>query len=149
MNLQAKYNPQQDRIRLTLQPANGEPRAFWVTRRQWLSLLPAVAGSEEAKVLPRAKKPLPAAATPLLEAMPLLAIRLRRLAEGVMRIEFVADTESMAITLHGDGLAQLKQMLLQQAERADWDAAAALARFNAQGMARAAMRKASRGPDQR
>lgn len=147
MGLQAKYDPQTDRMRLTLHPAASAPRAFWVTRRQWLGLLQAVtvlpqSGSAEAPPLPRTKKALTAEA--LIPApIPVEAIRLRQLAEGV-KLVFVAGAKGMAISLQDPGLQQLKQMLLQQAERAGWDVAAALARLNAQGLARAAMRKASR-----
>lgn len=147
MGLQSKYDLQTDRMRLTLQLANGALRAFWVTRRQWLGLLHAVtvlpqSASAEAPPLPRTKKALTAKA--LIPApIPVEAIRLRQLAEGV-KLVFAAADKGVAISLQEPGLQQLQQMLLQQAERAGWDVSAALARLNAQGLARAAMRKASR-----
>lgn len=136
-------------MRLTLHPGDGAPRAFWVTRRQWLGLIHALAalphepgGAIDAP--PQIKKRLPAAADISLPVpLPVQGIRLRRLAQGV-KIVFVAGDQGAAISLEGQGLHQLRQMLRQQAERAEWDAGAALARLNAQGMARAAMRKASR-----
>ncbi len=55
---------------------------------------------------------------------------------------FIAGAEVVALTLQDEGLRRLRQMLQQQAERAGWDTGAALARLNAQDMARAAVSKA-------
>ncbi|MFZ2628738.1 MAG: hypothetical protein WAX67_07640, partial [Rugosibacter sp.] len=42
MALQAKYDPQEDRMRLTLHADAGEVHVFWATRRDWLGLLHAL-----------------------------------------------------------------------------------------------------------
>lgn len=150
MALQARYNPQEDRMQLTLHPADGVPRAFWITRRQWLGLFHAVAALPQsvtpetgASAPVQLKKSGRVADAPLLVPVAVQGIKLRRQAQGVKLI-FAVDGDGVALTVQSDGLARLKQMLLQQAEHADWDAAAALARLDAQGMARAAMKKASR-----
>ncbi len=146
MDLQAQYDPQEDRIRLTLYPADAVPRAFWVSRRQWLDLLHMLLALPQAEggktpAPPRAKGAPALADVPLPKAVAVQAIRLRRLARG-MKLVFVAGAEAVALTLQDEGLRRLRQMLQQQAERAGWDTGAALVRLNAQDMARAAVSKA-------
>jgi hypothetical protein len=147
MALRVIYDSQEDRMRLTLYLADGEVRAFWVARRQWLGLLHTLGAllqesGEEKKSQPQAKKKQNAAAD---GAMPVLVqrIKLRRLPQGA-KIVFVGGSENVVISMEDQGLRQLRHMLQQQAERADWDVDAAMRRLNAQSVARAAMRKASR-----
>lgn len=133
-------------MRLLLLPGEGLPQSFWVTRRQWLGLLHALA------TLPPTVAPAPPpsrqrrlstrAEAGQVAPLPLQAIRLRRLAEGV-KLVFVTGKAGVSATLSNAGVAQLQDLLRQQAERAGWDAKAALARLHAGAMASAAMRKAS------
>lgn len=161
MALQAKYDPQEDRMRLTLHADEGKRHVFWVTRRDWLGLLhtltdddamgapPATgsaaggtAGSTIATGAGRALRRAPAGDNDV-QPIPLQGIRLRRLADGV-KLVFVTPGQGVGIKLPATGVAQLQAVLQQQAERAGWDTAAALARLNAHRLTRAAMKKASR-----
>jgi len=149
MALRAKYDPKQDRMLLTLHPAEGEPHAFWVTRRQWLGLLhamtdlPALAAEPDAPPRPPSRQRRLSAnvnETPP-EPIPVRGIRLRRLTDGVKLI-FVTGVQGVGVDFSTAGVAQLRAMLQQQAERAGWDVGAALARLNAATVANAAMKKA-------
>lgn len=155
MALQAKYDPQEDRMRLALHADAGKLHVFWATRRDWLGLLhalndaggsapgaPPAAGGAMASGVDRAMNRAPTAGDDV-APIPLQGIRLRRLADGV-KLVFVTREQGVGIKLPATGVAQLQAMLQQQAERAGWDAAAALARLNAHSLTRAAMKKASR-----
>lgn len=150
MALQAKYDPREDRMLLTLHPPGGVVRSFWVTRRQWLALLDAVASlplpdepvPEAGDPAPGAKKRLPAPAPE--KAVAVQALRLRPVASGGAKLAFVAGEDGAAMSLHPAGLQRLRHMLLEQAERADWDAAAAMERMDARKIAGEAMNKARR-----
>jgi hypothetical protein len=155
MSLQARYDPQSDRMRLMLQPAQGAPRVFWVTRRQWLGWLHALlrlppsreaAGATSEGAPPKPRRPR-AAADQGIEPQALSAIRLRRAGERVQvvfAIEGEAAAQGTTMMLPPEGVARMRDLLQQQAERAGWDPGAALARLNATAMAGAALRKASR-----
>lgn len=155
MSLQAKYDPQADRMRLTLRPAERPPQVFWVTRRQWLDWLHALwrlpqpkdatgIKSEGPSTKPRRQR---AAGDDGVEAQLLSAIRLRRAGDRV-QVVFGIQGENAArgatLTLPYEGVEQMRELLQQQAERAGWDPGAALARLSATAMAGAALRKASR-----
>jgi len=71
-------------------------------------------------------------------------LRLRPMASGGAKLAFVAGEEGAAMSLPEAGLQQLKQLLLVQAERAEWDVAAALERLDARKVAGDALRKARR-----
>lgn len=137
-------------MQLTLHPPAGAVRSFWVTRRQWLALLDAVlalrlpdeAPPEAGAPVPAAKKRLPAVA--LDEAVPVQALRLRPTADGGAKLAFVAGENGAAMSLQAPGLHRLKRMLLEQAERAEWDAAAATERLDARRIAGDALNKARR-----
>lgn len=157
MALQARYEPREDRMRLTLQPAQGEPRVFWVTRRQWLdwlrSLLLAAEAAGAAATPEQAGAEPPKPSRPRLadadiEPQSLSAIRVRRAGESVQMAFVVhgegAPAQAVKLTVPPDGMLRLRDLLLQQAERAGWDVGAALARLDASALAGAAVRKASR-----
>lgn len=136
-------------MQLTLHPPGGAVRSFWVTRRQWLALLDAVMALDlpdetapDAGAAPGAKKRL---AAPSDQAIALQALRLRPTADGGAKLAFVAGEHGAAMSLQRLGLQRLKHMLLEQAERADWDAAAAMHRLGARKIAGDALNKASRG----
>lgn len=147
MNLQARYDPREDRMRLTLHPAEGDPHVFWVTRQQWLGLLHALAGvpAGEAKptfaAAPASHQRRLSAAEPGAEPIPLQGIRLRRLANGV-KLVFNPGAQGVGLDLPPQRVAQLRAMLWQQAERAGWDVAVALARLDATTLANAAIKDA-------
>lgn len=146
MNLHAKYDMKEDRVRFTLHLANDVNHILWITRRQWLGLLHSVSlllpNTTEAVVSNPRKQSAP---KPIEAALPVLVqgIRLKRLTNGV-RIIFQKDTQNIAITLGDIGLRQLRDMLLQQSEYIDWDVMAAMTRLKAQNLAQQAMRKAGR-----
>jgi hypothetical protein len=148
MALQARYDPQQDRMRLILRPAEGPLRAFWVTRRQWLGLLHALsagqpaAAEQAAPALPPKPRQLansPESLAP--EPVPLQTIRLRRMAEG-MKLMLVIDKNVVTLDIPAAGIVQVQAMLRQQAERAGWDTDAALARLSAAREANTAVERA-------
>lgn len=147
--LRAQYDAREDRMRLTLHPADGEPRSFWVSRRQWFELLHALtalplpdAGEPASRSLVPAggrKAPSPEVPPP----MTLQDIRLRKSPAGV-RLAFVAEPEGATLALQPDGIRRLILMLQQQADRAGWDPQAALARLHARDLAGATVSKARR-----
>lgn len=147
MALQAKYDPREDRMRLTLHPAEGDPHVFWVTRRQWLGLLHALAGvpageaKQESAAAPASRQRRLFAHDPERKPIPLQGIRLRRLANGV-KLVFVPGAQGVGVDLTPEGVAQLRAMLWQQAERAGWDVTVALARLDAATLANAALKDA-------
>lgn len=147
--LRAQYDAREDRMRLTLHPVDAEPRSFWVTRRQWLELLHALAAlplpgavepASESSV-PAGGRKAPALAVP--PATPVQDIRLRKTPAGV-RLAFVAEPEGATLALQPEGVRRLILMLQQQADRAGWDPQAALARLDARDLAGATMSKARR-----
>lgn len=138
MSLQAKYDPKQDRMLLTLYPSGSAPRALWVTRRQWFGLLYAVGrllndADAPIKASPQTKKKQTAEADSILP-VPLQGIRLQRMPKGA-KIVFVISDEKVTISMEDQGLRQLMHLLRQQAERAAWDVDAAVARMNAENVA--------------
>lgn len=151
MGLRAKYDPGEDRMRLALEPGEGPPLAFWVTRRQWLGLLHTLAGlpvpenteAEEAGVtVPSSRQHRLSLAEATVPTV-LQAIRLRRQAGGI-KLALITAGQSVAVDLPHAGIVQLQAMLRQQAERAGWDVDAGLARLSAASLADAAMKKARR-----
>ncbi len=148
MALHSKYDPQQDRMRLILRPAQGPLRAFWITRRQWLGLLHALSGAAPAAAAPPGKAPPLAPPKPAVSpdslavaAVPLQGMRLRRMAGGV-RLLLVADGDTVSLDLPAAAIVEVQSMLRQQAERAGWDTEAALARLGAASVASAALKRA-------
>ncbi len=149
MSLHARYDLKEDRMLLTVQPHPSAPVAIWVTRRQWLNLMhalpkfaPALAGgSAAADAAPpphsRRKRAPAGAAEPVL----LSALRLAAQPAGV-RLIFVIGEQAVSMDFTAEGVAQLQAMLTQQAERAGWDAVAALERLDAASLADAVMKNA-------
>lgn len=150
MALHAKFDALEDRMLLTLRPPEGAGRAFWVTRRQWLALLDAVVALRLPDADPglTSEPPLDnrkrAPGGPTAQAVPVQALRLRPAASGGAKLAFVAGENGAAMSLSDAGLEQLKQLLLQQAERAEWDVAAALERMHARKIANDVVRNAKR-----
>jgi hypothetical protein len=150
MSLQAKYDPREDRMRLTLQSAEGTAaRTFWVTRRQWLGLLqalvnlPPAARGDETESPPSSEPSRPRLLSSALEnaPVPIKAIRLRRLKHGIKLVLVMDGEQGVFIDVPLAGLTQLLAMLRQQAERAGWDVEAALDRLSS-ALPSAAMTKA-------
>lgn len=152
MGLQAKYDPAEDRMQLTLQPDGGPRLAFWVTRRQWLALLQALLAIPSTE-----KSPLPAsgpgtslpaersnAIDPLGSERPMLlkGIRLRQHRGAVKLVLVLAENQSVSVDLPPASLIGLQAMLRQQAEKAGWDVEAGLQRLSSAEMTRIALRKA-------
>jgi len=149
MAIKARYDAKEDRMLLIFEPkegAEGERRAFWVTRRQWLGLYTGLGPLKPEK--PKQKQPptkpqaLPEALTK--GAVPCEAVKLRR-KEDTFQIAFEADNKPTGLQVKGEALEQFKQMLDQQAERAGWDPQAAAVRIRAAAAANAAVKKASKG----
>lgn len=153
MALRARYDPQADRMRLTLQPAEGPARSFWLTRRQWLGWLHALLASplpqpaaDASAVAQETNAPKPRPRRQDDEGQPevLKAIRLRRAGDR-LQVAFVAEGgQAVTLSMAPEGVRQMRELLEQQAERAGWDAAAAMARLNAAAIATVALGKARR-----
>ncbi len=136
MGLLAKYDAAADRMRLALQSGSEPPLLFWVTRRQWLGWLhalakvPALPPSEGAPEAPatgkRERQTFPEAGEPVL----VKRISVRTGAQGI-KILFALESRVLAVELPMATVSQLQAMLQQQAEYAGWDAAAALVRLDA------------------
>ncbi len=153
MGLQAKYDARADRMLLTVQAAEGTPVAIWVTRRQWLNLLHALPGFMPASAEGAAAAGTNSAATepparrerrqfaPAGEPVELQSLRVVPLDAGV-KVIFVIGEQAVGVEFTEAGVQQLLAMLQQQAERAGWDASAALARLDAALLANAAMKNA-------
>lgn len=152
MSLQAKYDPREDRMQLTLQPVEGKPQAFWVTRRQWLALLRRLRvaalemgcelSASEPVQPPRGRPPRNPAADSL-EPVLLDGLRLKPEGDGV-RLMFVVNEKARGIFLKEPGLRQLMEIVAVQADRAGWDLPAGLQRLQANELAKAAMNRAGR-----
>lgn len=152
MSLKARYEPDVDRMRLVLQPPEGDPKAFWAMRKQWLSLLYRLRlaaqqlnvelASPEPVKPPRGRPPKDPA-TDALEAQLLDGFRLRT--EGdTLRLMLVADKKAQGFSIKAPGLRRLEEMVWSQAERAGWDPQAALQRLQAEATTRTALRKVSK-----
>jgi len=144
MGLRARYDAKEDRMLLIVERPDTEKTVLWVTRRQWLGLYAGLGGvvtaTDESKRVPPPKQG-PAPQELVQAAVPLEAIRLRK-KEGEFAIGFVVGEETIGLTLKAEGLPNLQRILEQQADRAGWDAAAAVKRLKAQALAAGAVRKA-------
>lgn len=144
MPIKARYDPKEDRMLLIMEPAEGEKRVFWVTRRQWLGLYnglgPLKPEKEEVKPPPQKPQPLPESLTSVAKSLD--GIKMNKKEDG-FQVAFVAEGKPMGLQLKGDSLEQMKRMLDQQADRAGWDVQAALERMKAAMAANAAVKKAS------
>ncbi len=149
MSLHAKYDLHADRMLLTVQPPEGAPVAIWVTRKQWLNLMhalpkvvPASGDEGDGTLAVHAPRPRPRR-TPsgVAEPVELSALRLIALQAGA-RLIFVLGEQAVSMDFSPEGVAQLQSLLSQQAERAGWDAAAALERLEAALLVDAAMKNA-------
>lgn len=147
MGLQARYDPKQDRMLLVMNFGEGEQRVFWFTRRLWHALLHEIAelklaGVEDAALPPPTSKHRPALPRQP-EAVEVESVRLRKLANGGIRLFFAAvGQEDVTLTLQVSGVMKFQRMLEQQAERAGWDPRAAMERLNAGMLARRVVHKA-------
>lgn len=145
MGLRARYDPKEDRMLLILERPDAEKTVLWVTRRQWLGLYASLGGApsatDETKRTPPAKQ-TPAPPELVAAAAPLEGLRLKRKDGGDNAIGFMVGGETVGMTVKAEGLATLRSLLEQQAERAGWDAPAAVKRLKAQAAAAGAVRKA-------
>ncbi len=146
MGVQAKYDPKEDRMLLSLEYGDGSTRIFWLTRRQWIGMMHEMAAlklvpKDEAATEPPKKsapKPLP----PQPSATMVESVKLRKQDQGARVVFSVGEEQGVGVTLAGDGLAGFHRLLEQQAERAGWDPRAGIERLNAGVVARNLMRKA-------
>ncbi len=153
MILKAKYDQQEDRMRLSMHSSKEMPYYFWMTRCQVVNLihelmkLSKTGIKEENFPRPVSKIQGIIDVSLIASAATVRSFRLSKVIKGV-RLMFITDTESVAITLQDDGLSQFRQMLSQQAERSGWDVDAALVRLNAEKQAQTLIRKISSSSDQ-
>ena len=145
MQLQAHYDPVQDRVLLRRRGASPDDEAaLWITRRQLTSIAVACArasaslstssgeGDERPKVasgtVRRARSSPPEGQVEVANAKLVTGIKFRRGPAG-LRIELAADDVApLAIALKGKDLAAFVELLARVAARAKWDLEAALAR---------------------
>jgi hypothetical protein len=143
MNIRARYDPREDRMRLELQPEIEESKAFSLNRRQWLNLIRAVGVTD----FPQHKMPpQPPAAQGGQQGSPLPDLRVNALKfrqeKHGLRVVFLLEGSPVGVLLPNDGLPEIGEMLFRQAERAGWDPAAALDRLKAEEMARETLLRA-------
>ncbi|MCX8050199.1 MAG: hypothetical protein N3A55_11155 [Methylohalobius sp.] len=132
MLLKAKYDPKEDRIQLTLHPADKSPQAFWLTRRQCVALLQVI--QETLKALPPTAGARAAASKApgdsriaMPQASPQLArLRWRRLPKGLRLVFMTEEKKGMRLELGAVELGGLQKTLLQLARRAQWEVEATL-----------------------
>lgn len=149
MSFVARYDPAEDRMRLELQPVEGEARAYWVTRRQWLALLARLQqlrtdrGPEETTLPPRTggETASPAAGC----AAEPVALRGLRVEQGAGRTRIIlagpAPAPASVLGWPDEGLPALCARLALQAERAGWDPEPALSRLEAMRLANASVQQ--------
>jgi hypothetical protein len=146
MALRARYDPREDRMFLALQFPEQPEQRYWVTRRLWLALYGQIASlapsqPEQALPPPPANPPRPMAAGDTADAVALDGVRIKKNEDGV-RLVFASARGNTFVDFKQPGLLQLKRLLEMQAERAGWDAAAALERLQADAIAGATVRRA-------
>jgi hypothetical protein len=133
---------------LLLAPSGGEERKLWVTRRLWLALYREVAAlapstqqddTAQGQPPPRPKAMAPQDAE---AAEVLTTIRISRRPKGAALI-FEAPGGPVNLDFAPQGLVKFRQMLETQADRAGWDASAAMERLRAEAAAGAAVKRAS------
>lgn len=141
MSIRARYDPQEDRMRLEIHPEGGGASAFWLTRRQWMNLIRAVGATE---FTPRQVPLQPPGGQGDGEETPPQRVRTLRLKreEGGVRVVFQLEASRAGVLLPEQGLPEIGEMFFRQAERAGWDPAAALERLQAGEMAQETLRKA-------
>jgi hypothetical protein len=147
MQLQAHYDPVQDRVLLRRRGASPDDEAaLWITRRQLTSIAVACArastsvstssgeGDQRPKVASgtarreRSSPPEGQVEDANANAKLVTGIKFRRGPAG-LRIELaVDDAAPLAIALKGGDLAAFAELLARVAARAKWDLEAALAR---------------------
>jgi hypothetical protein len=150
MGLRAKYDLDEDRMRLTLQWGEGAEQHFWVTRRLWLGLLFALNNlpPEALTDLPTGSKTSDAtsqkqAVKPVsVEAMLLKNIQLRRIKTGTKLVFLTINQGGLSLDLSPKTIAELKTLLERHAASAAWDVEAFQARMSSAQMAKAAVQKA-------
>ena len=132
---------------LVLAPEGGE-RKLWVTRRLWLALYRQVsalapeAQDDAAGATPPPAKPKPIPAQDTVEAEALSAVKISRKKDGAVLV-FEAANGPLTLTFPHKGLASFRQMLESLADRAGWDAPAAMQRLGAESVAGAVVKRAS------
>lgn len=151
MNLRARYDQQEDRMRLTLHPVTGESHSFWVTRRQWIGLLNTLTKLPIETERPKQSVPAPQqkytqAHESIAEPLPLDGIRVRRIDNNGIKLIFVTGMRGVFVKIPSAGIESLQRMLEQQADRADWDVSSALTRLHAADLTKVAMKKAQKRP---
>ena len=132
---------------LVFEPGEGERRAFWVTRRQWLNLYaglgPLKPEKPQAEAKQPAAKPQPLPESVTTGAVKLDSVRFKR-EDDVVQVGFVAEGNLMGMRLQGESLERMKHLVFQQADTAGWDPNAAMVRLRAAAAANAAVRKAAK-----
>ena len=133
---------------LVLMPPGGAEQRLWVTRRLWLALYRAVAAmapqaAEEPtmKVPPSASKPIPA--QDAADARRLDSVNIKPAPGDGIALAFRFEGGPVGMSLPPQGVSRFRHMLETQADRAGWDAAAAMERLRAEAQAGAAVRRAS------
>jgi hypothetical protein len=149
MAIKARYDAKEDRMLLIFEPkegTEGERRALWVTRRQWLGLYTGLGPLKPEKPQQRQPPVKPQALPESLTkgAVQCDAVKLRR-KDDAFQIAFEAENRPTGMQVKGEALEQLKQLLDQQAERAGWDPQAAATRIRAAVAANVAVKKAAKG----
>ena len=147
MQLQAHYDPAQDRVLLRRRGASSEDDiGLWLTRRQLMALAAAcrraggsAIGSDADERTGRARvgamksgRGAPSEGRPAAESAKLVTgIRFRRVPGG-LRIEFGAEGSApLVLVLKGAHLSTFAELLVRVAARAKWDLDSALARVDA------------------
>lgn len=142
--MKAKYDPKEDRMLLVLRPGDPQEKRVWVTRRQWLALYRQVAAkAPKGEPAPKAPpvQPKPMAADEISGAVMLTGMRFKPTDDGA-QLGFATAKGNVGLTLKAEGLARIRKMLEVQADRAGWDAPAAMKRMAAGALAGAAVKRA-------
>ena len=135
-------------MRVTLRPPEGDVRAFWVTRRQWLEVLHGLEESGDAQGEPQENELLSPeekrqrAQQPVPEPLPLQSLRLQRSERGSKLVFVAGGGRGATFNVPTPALPRLRQLFQLQAEQAGWDPAAALHRLGALDLAGEVVRKA-------
>jgi hypothetical protein len=146
MGVQARYDPKEDRMLLSLEYGDGTARTFWLTRRQWIGMMHEMAAlklvpADEAPAEPPPKKNAPRPLAPQPEATMVQSVKVRKQEEGARLVFAVGEDQGVGMTLPAERLASFHRLLEQQAERAGWDPRAGVERLSAAVVARNVMRR--------
>lgn len=134
MSIRTRYDSAQDRMRVILEPKEGDVIALAVTRRLWMAWLSGILSLDRRKLERASPQPAKStsAAGPRQEpetAELVNAIRIKPVKGGV-RVVFATARGNPGFTIGPDRLERFEAMLLQQARKCGWDPDAAMVRFN-------------------